>query len=196
MRFTAATDDGSQIYYRCGGYTTSTAYKRPLHTDQPHSIGFSPAIARLAVPTYRCQRLSPSPKRCLPHHRWKVRALRTAQTPKIQSWVYPHWSCLPTAVIGSVMILPMRFGAGKYLQRVNPSTAENHRHRLRRSMTRNDERAGATVRTPRHPDRPIKSVRIVSKPSQRQRHLLTATIPPRIKPTVKRQTIANSLAAA
>ena len=111
--FTAATDDGSQIYYIKEGSDDEHRYKRPLHTDQPHLYRFftryrtarSPYVADKSYHRTMCPLLRSPP-------RWeKVRAHRTA-TPK-NTKVCPALVVPADSRIGSVMILPMRFGAGK-----------------------------------------------------------------------------------
>ncbi len=111
--FTAATDDGSQIYYIKEGSDDEHRYKRPLHTDQPHLYRFFTRY-RTARSPYVADKS---------YHRTIVPAF-TLTTSMGESSSTPYSNAENTKVcpalvvpadsrIGSVMILPMRFGAGK-----------------------------------------------------------------------------------
>ena len=185
--FTAATDDGSQIYYIKEGSDDEHRYKRPLHTDQPHLYRFftryrtarSPYVAdksyhRTIVPAFTLTTSMGESSSTPYSNAEKYKGLsRTRRACRQQDWIRYDFA-------NAVRCREMYLQTGN---RQLPKTIVTTGYAEVSYDGERFERAGELEKgsITLHPDRPIKSVRIVSTCNDNGTPYVTIQ-PPRIKP--------------
>jgi len=185
--FTAATDDGSQIYYIKEGSDDEHRYKRPLHTDQPHLYRFftryrtarSPYVAdksyhRTIVPAFTLTTSMGESSSTPYSNAEKYKGLsRTRRACRQQDWIRYDFA-------NAVRCREMYLQTGN---RQLPKTIVTTGYAEVSYDGERFERAGELEKgsITLHPNRPIKSVRIVSTCNDNGTPYVTIQ-PPRIKP--------------